>query len=144
MKRAISFVLAMCLMLSLGVTGAFADDEPAEDEDAVPTRRTMDTLIRPAAKVAEEPEEKVGFRTVLSTKTKVVLAVVCAAIVLALVLIGVNSGIIRSIESDIAIRRTQLDELTKATQSVQEQIADLTTPESIAEWAAKNNMVLDN
>lgn len=113
-----------------------------DDDDVVPTRRTMDTLTRPAAKEAEGAAAKTGILAMLSTKTKAVLATVCAIILLALVLIGVNSGVIRSIDMDIAAKQSQLAELARQTQSVQEQIANLTSPESVAEWAAKNNMTL--
>lgn len=121
-----------------------APNAPAIDEDdVVPTRRTMDTLNRPAAKVAAEETVKTGILSMLSTKTKAALAAVLAAIVIALVIIGINTGIIRSINSNIAMKQSELAELTRATQAVQEQIADLTSPESIAEWAAKHDMVLD-
>lgn len=116
----------------------------AEEEDAVPTRRTMDTLRRPAAQVL--PEEvaavAVAARTSLSAKTKAVLIAVVTAVLLAIVLVCINSGIIRSIDADIAGKRAELDELVRETRSVQEQIADITSPESIAEWAAQHNMAL--
>lgn len=114
----------------------------SDDEDAVPTRRTMDTLTRPAAKTAEGEAVKPGFLSMLSTKTKLVLAAVCAVILLAIVMIGVNSGLIRSMDLDIASKQSELGELTQQTQSIREQIADLKSPENIAEWAARNNMVL--
>ncbi len=119
---------------------AFTPDE----EDATPTRRTMDTLHRPAAMQAEETVAAVlpAVSAGLSTKLKVALVAVIATIVLAIVLICVNSSIIRSINSDIAARQAQLNDLTQATETVREQIADLTSPESIAEWAAKHDMVL--
>ncbi len=114
----------------------------AEEDDAVPTRRTMDTLRRPAAKMEEgEAVAEEVARPALSTRMKVALIAVVATIILAIALICINSGIIRSIDEDILRKQSQLDELTRSTQSVQDQIADLTTPDSIAEWAAKNNMV---
>ena len=117
----------------------------ADEEDATPTRRTMDTLNRPAAMQTQEAEAiaapAVAVTPALSTKLKAALIAVVTAIVLAIVLICVNSSLIRSLNSDIASREAGLSSLTQATQAVREQIADLTSPESIAEWAARNNMV---
>ena len=115
----------------------------ADEEDATPTRRTMDTLNRPAAMQSQEAvmEHAATVSSALSTKLKVALIAVVTAIVLAIVLICVNSSLIRSLNSDIASREAELGSLTQATQTVREQIADLTSPESIAEWAARNNMV---
>ncbi len=130
---------------AVSAEGTVASAAPisADEEDATPTRRTMDTLNRPAALQTQEavlaPAATVS--SALSTKLKVALIAVVTAIVLAIVLICVNSSIIRSINSDIASREAELGSLTQATEAVREQIADLTSPESIAEWAAKNDMV---
>ncbi len=121
----------------------------ADEDDATPTRRTMDTLNRPAAFQTQEAVAAPAAvaSAGLSTKLKIALIAVIATIVLAIVLICVNTSIIRSINSDIAIKEVELNNLTQATQTVREQIAELTSPESIAEWAAewaaKNNMVLE-
>lgn len=123
---------------------AAAPASAIDEEDATPTRRTMDTLNRPAAMQSQETAvaAAVAVSPALSTKMKVALIAVIATIVLAIVLICINSSIIRSLNSDIAMREAELSSLTQATETVREQIADLTSPESIAEWAAKHDMVL--
>lgn len=121
-------------------TVASAAPVSADEEDATPTRRTMDTLNRPAAYQMQEAVAAPAAvaSAGLSAKLKIALIAVVATIVLAIVLICVNSGIIRSINSGIARREAELSSLTQETEAVQAQIEELTSPEALAEFVAKN------
>lgn len=126
---------------SVTVAPAAPATSAADEEDAIPTRRTMDTLNRPAAMQTEEALAETATHAVLSTRMKAALIAVAATVLLAIIVICICSSVIRSINAGIADRQLRLEELMRETQQVQEQIADLTSPESIAEWAAEHNMV---
>ena len=123
-----------------------AMEEVIEEDDALPTRRTMETVIRPAAAVQEmAPETPMGLReavAALSTKTKAVLISVISAIVLAIVLICVNTGIIRALDSDLSDLRARASEQQSTYEYLQEQSDMYTDPESdiVREWAENNGM----
>lgn len=132
-------------MLSAPVVEAI--DIAEEDEDALPTRRTMETVTRPAASLEEmeTTEAKVGFRAsiaALSTKMKVALVAVVSAIVLAIVLICVNSSIIRSLDSDLATLKNRAAEERATYQTLKEESDLYTDPDSdiVREWAESNGM----
>ena len=76
------------------------------EEDALPTRRTMNTLRH--ATVEAETQAQAGFFASLSTRTKVVLAAIATAIVLAIVLICINTGIINAKDAKIESLRKQV------------------------------------
>ena len=118
-----------------------------EDEDALPTRRTMETVTRPAATLEEmeTTEAKVGFRAsiaALSTKMKVALVAVVSAIVLAIVLICINSSIIRSLDSDLATLKGRAAEERATYETLKEESDLYTDPDSeiVREWAENNGM----
>ena len=121
-------------------------EEAIEEDDALPTRRTMETVIRPAAAVQEmTTEAPMGFREAvasLSMKTKAVLLSVISAIVLAIVLICVNTGIIRSLDGDLGDLRARAAEQQSTYEYLQEQSDLYTDPDSdiVREWAENNGM----
>ncbi len=113
---------------------------PADDEDARPTRRTMDTLRRPAAAIAAG-EENVSFFEAISSRMKAALIAIGVAIVVALVIICINSALIRSVNSDIESKEMQLKQLTKAARQLEDRIEDVTDPDNVGNWAQDNGMV---
>ena len=109
----------------------------ASEEDARPTPRTMAALN---ASVRTETAASQGFFSSLSTKTKVVLLTVVTAIVLAIVLICINTAIINSINADVAQKQQAVERLAQEAQSLQESIDEITDPESIRAWAESMGM----
>ena len=118
-----------------------------EDEDALPTRRTMETVIRPAAAVKEMgiAETRTGLRATLaalSTKTKAVLISIISAIVLAIVLICINTSIMRSINSDLSNLKGRAAQERSTYEYLQKESDLYTDPDSeiVKEWAENNGM----
>lgn len=111
-----------------------------EDEDALPTRRTMDTLLHSVAQQGGT-ERKTSLVSALSTKTKVVLLAVAFAVVLAIVLVCVNTGIISSLNANIAEKSAQANELVTKQQQLEEEIEALTDPSNVQAWAEAHGMV---
>ncbi len=115
-----------------------------EDEDALPTRRTLETLARPAALVTAEPEAKaeehVGFLAALSTRTKVALVAVALTIVVLFVLVIVNTVFLGGLDASIAAKQAELSSLTETSQSLHDQIGSVTDPSFVDDWAVKMGM----
>ena len=103
------------------------------EEDAPPTRRTLETLRRRAAKA--EQESRAGFFASLSSKTKIALIAVATAIVVILAVICINSSVLRSMDSEIALRETEVAQLREAYDAVQEEIRAATDPARVDDWA---------
>ncbi|MDE7157959.1 MAG: hypothetical protein K2N74_00125, partial [Clostridiales bacterium] len=127
------------------VVEAVAIPAPAqiEDDDAIPTRRTMETLRQStAAKESSAEDAKVGFFAALSTKTKLVLLAIVTAVVLALVIICVNTAIINSINADITNLRGKVDEQQATYAALNEEKEGLEDPASeiVAQWAQEHGM----
>ena len=96
----------------------------------------------------EEAEERdeiptVGFFAALSTKLKVALTVVAAAILVAVAIIFINTSVLNSMDVRISRERTSLQQLQEEYREVQQRIEDATDPENIAQWAEQNGMVKD-
>lgn len=106
-----------------------------EDEDAVPTRRTM--LHRNVAQTQEETR----LLSALSLKTKLVLAAVAAVVVLLLAVVCINTAIINSIDRAAEERTTRLTQLTETMESIDSEIGELTSPEYVEAWAAEHGML---
>lgn len=126
---------------------AVAAEQTEEEEDALPTRRTMETVIRPAAAVREMAitETRTGFKaalSALSAKTKAILLSVAAAIVLAIILICVNTSIIRSLDSDLTNLKGRATEQQTTYENLQRESDLYTDPDSeiVTEWAIENGM----
>lgn len=116
-----------------------------ENEDALPTRRTLETLSRPAARSAEESmtkaEEHVGFFAALSTRAKVALAVVALAIVALFVLVIVNTTLLGGLDASIATKQAELSRLAETSQSLREKIGSVTDPSFVDNWAIQMGMM---
>lgn len=110
----------------------------ADEDDALPTRRTMDTLRR----IEEDAkEENSSFLSALSLKTKLVLAAVGAVIVLLLAAICVNTAILNSLNSEVGTRKEELIRLTDQMEGIDAEIDRLTSEDFIAKWAAEHGMI---
>lgn len=105
----------------------------SDDADARPTPRTM-------ASLNARTETQQGFFSSLSTRAKVVMAAVAAAIVLVIALICINTAIINSVNADIAQKQAALDDLKADAQRISEKIEEITDSEYINEWAESAGM----
>lgn len=110
-------------------------EEPAaaEDEDAMPTPRTM-----ALQNVAEEQNSK--LLSALSMKTKLVLAAIAAVVVLLLAVVCVNTAIINSLKAGVSDREEQLADLTRTMEGIDDELTRLTSPEYVEEWALSHGM----
>ena len=111
---------------------------PAE-EDALPTRRTLDTLRRSDS--AAEEQTRTNALAALSLKTKLVLCAIAAAIILAIVIVCINTGLLGAVNADILAKNARLEELTRNYTQIQEDLDAIRDPSNIDEWAQENGMV---
>ena len=116
-----------------------ADD--TDEEDALPTRRTMNTLKQVSAQRAETEENaQVGISYMLSSKAKVVLAAIALVIVAALAIICVNTGILNTLDAQIAEVQAVNAELQMNEEAVRTAIEEVMSQENIVEWALSQGM----
>lgn len=111
------------------------------EEDALPTRRTMETLRRGVEMTEEGVQTGTGLLSSLSLKTKLILCAIAAAVVLIIALICVNTGILSSANADIVVKEAQLRDLQTQYAQMQEELNYLQSPEYIDAWAQENGMV---
>ncbi len=121
--------------------------EEGDEEDALPTRRTLETVARPAAYVREitNPDIKTGILSAiaaLSTKMKVAIVSIAVTIVLAIVMICINTNIIRSLDSDLADLKTRATEQQQTYERLQQESDLYTDPDSeiVRDYAESNGM----
>lgn len=107
--------------------------EDAEDEDSKPTPRTM-------SHQSAAEQRGTSLLAALSTRTKLVLAAVTAAVVLLLTIVCVNTAIANSLDAQIKEREEELDRLVQNYNDLTDEIADLTSPENIEAWATAHGM----
>lgn len=120
-------------------------EQPREttEEDALPTRRTMDTLNRAEAHTAVA--QKGGLLAAwasVSPKTKAVLIAAAVAVVLAIVLVCINTAILNSLNASVAVKEIELTELTETYNGILEEINAVTDPDYVGQWAAENGWIL--
>lgn len=120
------------------IPAAPAVTAPAE-EDALPTRRTLDTLRRSDS--AAEEQTRTNALAALSLKTKLVLCAIAAAIILAIVIVCINTGLLSAVNADILAKNARLEELTQNYTQIQEDLDAIRDPSNIDEWAQENGMV---
>lgn len=110
-----------------------------ENEDALPTRRTMDTLRREAtASVATEATST--FQ--ISAKAKAVIAVLVLAIVVAIAVICANTAIINTLNAEISSIESASAQLESRLAGLQEQITEVRSEENVIQFAEEMGMVL--
>lgn len=136
------------------------------DDDATPTPRTMDTIRRPAAYEQTRPimgtiDTPIGataaatsapitlpvrkkFFACLSTRMKVGLCVIAAAIVIAVVIAIVNTTMLSRLNAGIASKQFELDRVVREAEKIEKRIEDAKDPDNVGEWAQENNMVRGN
>ncbi len=112
---------------------------PAAEEDALPTRRTMEVL-----QTGEATKTQTGVGAAISLKTKLLLCAVVAAIVLIIALICINSGILTAVNADISGKEAQLRDLQSRYAQMQEDIDYFQSGDYIDAWAEENGMVRGN
>ena len=114
--------------------------KPTED-DAMPTRRTMDTLHRGAEMTETAPAVRTGVLSSLSLKAKVMLCAIAAAVVLIIALICINTGILSSANAEFVVKEAELRDLQTQYAQMQEKLDYLQSDEYIDGWAEQNGMV---
>lgn len=114
--------------------------KPSED-DALPTRRTLDTLQHGAEMTQTEEQTRTGLLAALSLKTKLILCAIAATIVLIIALICVNTGILSAANAEIVVKEAQLRDLQSQYTQMQEELNYLQSDEYIDAWAQQNGMV---
>ena len=120
-------------------TPAVAPVQAPAEEDALPTRRTLDTLRRSDS--AAEEQTRTNALAALSLKTKLVLCAIAAAIILAIVIVCINTGLLSAVNADILAKNARLEELTQNYTQIQEDLDAIRDPSNIDEWAQENGMV---
>ena len=108
-----------------------------EDEDALPTRRTLETLEHGERAQAVAAT---GMRAGLSAKTKIILAALAATVVLMLAVICINTAVLNSIQAGLDSRQSAVTELSETLAGIEGEISDLTSPENIENWASDHGM----
>ncbi len=123
------------------------EPEPAyvpDEDDAVPTARTMNTLRQSEAQTASA--ERTKFLSAVSTRAKIVLAAVVFAIVMAIVVICINTGIINSLDANVTDLKAQVLREQQVYNDLGfqiEQIKNFEGPisEMVKDYAESNGMV---
>ena len=112
-----------------------------EADDAIPTRRTMDTLRRAEEeRVSAARKESVSYA--LSSKTKLIIAAVALAIVLVIAIICVNTSVINSLNADIAQLQETSQALASQAAEIEQNIAEVTAWENVMEFAKQLGMII--
>ncbi len=142
--------------------GTLTEERPAveedEGEDARPTPRTMAvldfaeadiapaplfgsvTVTAPAQAVEQRESMRLGFFSALSSKMKVALLAVATAIVALIIVIGINTAVIASMDAQIAAKQGRLNEVTEQARKIEQQIEKATDPDTVGEWAQQHGM----
>ncbi len=118
---------------------AVAPAQAPAEEDALPTRRTLDTLRR--SESDEEEQTRSNPLAALSLKTKLVLFAIAAAIILAIVIVCINTGLLSAVNADILVKNARLEELTQNYTQIQEDLDAIRDPSNIDEWAQEHGLV---
>lgn len=115
-----------------------------DEEDALPTQRTLETLRRASAMQAPEVSENVSLLSMISTKAKVAICAIAVAIVAVIALICINTGILSAANAEILNKEARLNELQQTYTQMQEEIDYLMSDEYIDGWAQEHGMVRGN
>lgn len=115
--------------------------EPVDEEDALPSRRTMETLhARATTMVEDAANTNTGFWAALSPKVKAAIVAVVACVVVILALVFANVAILNSLDASVADKQEQLAGLIEKSEEISEEIASIIDIENIDAWAAENGM----
>ncbi len=105
------------------------------EEDVTPTARTMNYRTEQTAS-----EQRVGFWAALSTNTKLLLAAVVTAIVVALMIVCINTAVLNNLEAENQEKQAELRRLSQISEELEGRIDDATSTENINEWALEHGM----
>ena len=116
-------------------------EAPVDEEDALPTRRTMESIrSRATAAVEEAVNAHAGFWASLSPKVKAAFISVAVAVFVIVALVFANVAILNSLDASVANKQEQLAELVERSEAIGEEIASIVNPENVDAWAAANGM----
>ena len=124
-------------------TPALAYEEEEDEDDALPTRMTLDAATHAPQRIeAAERQENavVAFFRALSMKAKVALACVAVVVVAMISLICVNTALLNSAEAAVLSRQEQVQMLQERAEEVQSEIDRYNSEEFINEWAQSQGM----
>lgn len=117
---------------------AAAPEVEAED-DALPTARTM--LHRTKTEDVLETDDRVGFWASVSVQTKLLIAAVFTAIVVAVLIVCVNTATIGRVSAEIAEKQSELAELQRQANEIEDRLEEVTDPAYVDQWAQQHGMV---
>lgn len=107
-----------------------------EEDDSRPTRRTLEYRYEEEHEDISQTHAFAG----LSARTKAILGAVAAAVVLLLAIICINTAILKSINSGVALREGTVKDLSETLTGIVSEIEDITSPEYVENWAAEHGM----
>ena len=126
-----------------GVYAGTAYEEEEDEEDALPTRMTLDAATRAPQRmetVERSENAVVAFFRALSTKAKVALACVAVVVVAMISLICVNTALLNSAEAAVMSRQEQVQVLAQRAEELQAEIDHYNSEEYINQWAQEHGM----
>jgi cell division protein FtsL len=117
--------------------------EDYESEDLRPTKTTIQYRTRKyEAENIDKDDEKKKNDVFVNKKEKIIIATFISVVVALFVLVIVNSAIIASLNSDISALQEGLSTVKVALSGVNNDIAQIVSPENIADFAASHNLTL--
>ena len=126
-----------------GVYAGTAYEDEEDEEDALPTRMTLDAATRAPQRmetVERSENAVVAFFRALSTKAKVALACVAVVVVAMISLICVNTALLNSAEAAVMSRQEQVQVLAQRAEELQAEIDHYNSEEYINQWAQEHGM----
>ena len=120
-----------------------ARPEEETNADLRPSSTTMQFGSDEESDIYEEVDytkenHKEEFR--LSSKGKVLIAIYSLVVAIILSLIIINSRMLKSLDSSISSYKQKADEINAEVSRIEAEIADITSKETIGEWALKHGM----
>jgi cell division protein FtsL len=117
--------------------------EDYESEDLRPTKTTIQyRTLKHEAESDNKNEDKKKKDASAYKKDRIVIATFISIVVALFVLVIVNSAIIASLNNDISALQDGLATVKVALSGVNNDIAQITSPENIADFAATHNLTL--
>ena len=118
--------------------------EEEDEDDALPTRMTLDAATRAPQRIEMTTERQenafVAFFRSISMKAKVALACVAVLVVAMISLICVNTALLSSAEAAVLSRQEQVRMLQEQAEELQAEIDRYNSEEFINAWAEQQGM----
>jgi cell division protein FtsL len=122
---------------------ATTQSEEEENEDLRPTGTTIQyQTIKNSGKVTVQDNKSESKDFVFGKREKIIVAVFISVVVALFALVIINSAIIANLNNDISAIQNSLTTVRGALAGVNGEIATLTSPENIAQFAEQHNLVL--